>query len=273
MMHRTSALIGMMAVGSVCAILLVHAGVQQDSDATNPSSSHRVCVDVDARIASPGPGPYGKIRPPAEILLDVANAGPTGGPVTLTVSAVTSVPLESATVTLHVPPIAGEPARTETLWSCAPSGPVAEQIEYSVPAAPDGEYRFLAVLEFKPEGTDRMIGISQALCLDVRPDRVLSSNVSFRQIERVELLMELERRVVRQLQPGISIAGADAVTDELERLEAARPGLVGQVIEHIKAHDPDVARRIRELNEVSSEPPDNEARGVMPAVRSAHEEG
>jgi len=82
----------------------------------------------------------------------------------------------------------------------------------------------------------------------VRADKILSSNVSFRQIERLELYRELEDRVLRSLNPGLATAGPETMAHYRELMETASPGLIKSKIAELRATDPSVARRIMELN-------------------------
>jgi hypothetical protein len=145
--------------------------------------------------------------------------------------------------------------RVETLWAGTPADFVTQSDVYKVNALPVGQYCFTAAFEFTPSGEDaEMIGTSQSLYLDVRPAGILSSNVSFEQIQRLELRGELERRILASLKPGLAVASEEATAAELARLEAADPGFFDRKIAELKAADPDVARRILQLSERQAMP-------------------
>jgi hypothetical protein len=194
---------------------------------------------------------------PVELSLGLAEPVEAGAPVTLAVSVSSWVPISSGVLTLRVPEITGEPNRTEVLWAGTAAEGVAEAIQYPAGILPPGRHEFAAILELTPAGDNAQeITLSQCLYLDVRPTAILSSNVSFEQIQRVELRQELERRIALSLTPELAVASEDAVARELTRLEAADPGIVDRRIEELKATDPEVARRILELNERQVAPGD-----------------
>ena len=158
---------------------------------------------------------------------------------------------------MKVPQIGEIPAETQVLWSAAPSDFVAETAEYTVDALPAGEYRFAAIFEFTP---DRVYAgklfTSKALYLDVRPEKILSSNVSFDQIKRVELWEELEQRVQMDLKAGPSAVSFKSVSRDIQAAEPIDPEIIASRIAELKASDPEVARRITELNRVKAAPAD-----------------
>ncbi len=123
-----------------------------------------------------------------------------------------------------------------------------------MPPLPVGRYHFVAILEFTPDrdNAEKLV-LSESLYIDVRGDKILSSNVSFRQIERLELYRELEHRVMRSLSPGSTTANAKMTARYRELIEAANPGLIESEIARLKATDPDVARRIMELNSTKAQ--------------------
>jgi hypothetical protein len=213
------------------------------------------------------PTPYGKIAPPADIALTPADGG--AGELHLVVAASSRVAAESGAVTLEVPEIAGEPARTQVLWAGTPGTPIDETLEYSVGMLPTGRYRFNTILEFMPkDGGAEQIAVSDSLYLEVTPTEVLASNVSFEHIARMELRRELERRVMAMTTPGIGVAGVATESDHGNRLEGNDADDMDRAIARLKASDPDVARRVRELNERVVAPetvPDEGKKSQMPA--------
>jgi hypothetical protein len=209
---------------------------------------------VDPPVAGPSSHPYGKIRLPAEVSIGLAQTDGAAGLLTITVSMSSLVAIDSGVLTLRIPEIAGEPNRTEVLSAGAPGDFVTQTATYHLRALPVGRYCFAAVFEFLPAGDDvREVALSDSLYVDVRPDAILSSNVSFDQIKRLELRRELERRILKSLKPGIAVASEEDTTREMARLEAGDPGFVARKMAEIRATDPDVARRILELNECQSD--------------------
>ena len=200
------------------------------------------------------PSPYGKLRLPAEIYVDLIRPVQAGDPVSIIVSATSDIAASSGVITLKLPEIGTEPGRTEILWAGAPSDLIAEVKEYVIPVLPVGKYHFVGILEFTPdsENADKL-GVSDSLYLDVRADKILSSNVSFRQIKRWELYKELEQRALASFYPGLASANPEKMARYRELLLATNPGLIKTKIAELRATDPDVARRIMELNSTQTE--------------------
>jgi hypothetical protein len=247
MMRREYAFLLVLAVCTVLTLGLVYVAAQ-------PAGNRPEVTRGIARENRP-PEHRRAVASPLELSLGLAEPAEAGAPVTLVISMSSWVPINSGMLTLRVPEIAGEPNRTEVLWAGAAAEGVAETIQYPVGILPPGQYEFAAILELTPAADNaREITLSQCLYLDVRPTVILSSNVSFEQIQRVELRQELERRIALSLQPELAIASEDAVSRALARLKAADPGLLDRRIEELKATDPDVARRILALNEQQAEP-------------------
>ncbi|UCF14503.1 MAG: hypothetical protein JSW59_13900 [Phycisphaerales bacterium] len=197
---------------------------------------------------------YGKLRLPAEIFVDLLRPERAGDPAAILISASSQVPASSGVITLRLPDIGQEPGRIEILWAGAPSDLIVEQKQYVLPALPVGKYHFVGILEFTPDREDAdKLGVSDSLYLDVRADKILSSNVSFRQIERWELYRELEQRVLASLYPGLETADAETMSRYRDLIEATSPGLIESKIAELRATDPEVARRIAEVNSTKIE--------------------
>jgi len=250
MMNRMSVLVLGATVAGVSVLALVGFGDGEGhticpSASCNPSSRSGTVLPANRPNH-----PYGKIELPAELSVSLGQAGGDGDPLTVVVVASSLVPVESGIVTLMVPGIGAEPNRTEMLWTGTPADFVSETAVYEVDALPVGQYCFTAAFELTPSGGDAdTIATSQSLYVDVRESGILSSNVSFEQIQRLELRRELERRILAELKPRLAVASEEAVATELARLEDADPGFLDRRIAELKAADPNVARRILELNE------------------------
>lgn len=255
MISRKSVFLLLVTAAGVSALLLCYAGVKRYRVIPAQPLDDLSYRSQDKLQQRKTPKPHGKITVPAEISIDLASASNPGGPVTIIVSASSQIPVGSGIITLKIPPVGEIPAGAELLWSGAPSDFVAETVEYTVDVLPMGKYHFAAIFEFTPdrENTGKLFA-SKSLYLDVRPTKILSSNVSFDQIKRVELWKELEQRVLMDLKQGSTSVGLKTVARDIKAAEALDPGIIASRIAELKASDPDVARRIMELNRVKAAP-------------------
>lgn len=248
-------------------MVLVHGGDQPRPAIRRQPSYDQIHVDHGIPRKTQFRESYGKIRLPADLAIHLAKVD-NGGSVVIMVSAVSLIPVSSGVITLKVPQIGTEPEGTEVLWSGTPSGFVAEAAEYMVDGLPVGKYRFVAIFEFTRNGKNaRKLALSKSLYLDVRPTTVLSSNVSFNHIKRVELWRQLEERVVATLRPGLATAGPRKMAAEISLIKARDPGLIARKIAELRATDSEVTRRIMELNLVEAET--TEGTGTVEKSRKA----
>jgi hypothetical protein len=237
-----------LSVTAVCisAMLLLGVGARQFAAVNKQSPSGQVLPDQDASNRSHKPRRFGKIMVPAEVSVDLADSSRPGGPVMIVVSASSQIPVSSGTITLKIPQIGEITAEKVVLWSGAPSDFVAETAEFVVDVLPEGEYHFAAIFEFTPDSENAgELFTSRALYLDVRPDKILSSNVSFDQIKRIELWNELEQRVRTELRTNTRYISPQ-VAEPLDK------DIIARRIAQLRASDPDIARRIMELNRVKT---------------------
>lgn len=258
MISRKSSILLSVTAAFLSAMLLACFGARRFAAVSRQSSRKQVQAGQSARIGHHKPERFGKIRVPADVSLDLASSSKPGGPVTILVSVSSQIPVGSGTLTLKVPRIGEAPAETQVLWSGMPSDFVAETAEFVVDVLPEGEYHFGAIFEFTPDSeTAGELFASKSLYLDVRPDKILSSNVSFEQIKRIELWNELEQRVRTELRSSTRSISPQAAKPLDKDIIASR-------IAQLRASDPDVARRIMELNRVKaaqSEEPESVEQG------------
>lgn len=254
-------------IASISVMALVHGGDERRPSIRQQPSYDQIRVDHGIPRENQYRESYGKIRLPADLSIHLAKAE-NGGPIAIIVSAASLIPVSSGVITLRVPQIGTDPDSTEVLWSGTPSGFVAEAAEYTVDGLPVGKYRFVAIFEFtRNRKNARKLALSKSLYLDVRPTTILSSNVSFNHIKRVELWRELEERVVASLRPGLATAGPRKMASEITLIKARDPGLIARKIAELRATDPEVARRIMELNQVEAET--TEGTGTVEKSRKA----
>lgn len=203
---------------------------------------------------------YGKITPPADISIDLIQTQGTQSPLAIIISASSKVPVSSGLIKIKIPLIDTEPNRTEALWFSDTSGFVNKTLSYNVSALPIGKYCFTAVFEFSQQAADtEVLAVSNSLYLDVRSTKILSSNVSFKDIERIELRDELAERAFLELQPDLRGAARKMLSNEIMLMEARDPGIIKRRIDQFKLSDPDIARRIMELNQVEADTFDESA--------------
>ncbi len=242
------------AVG-VSSILLFYAGVKRCRAIPAQPSGDLSSQGQDKLQRNVAPKRHSKITVPADVSIDLASPSNPGGPVTILVSASSQIPIGSGKLTLKVPPIGEVPAGMEVLWSGAPSDFVAETAEFVVDVLPEGEYHFAAIFEFTPDSQNAgELFTSRALYLDIRPDKILSSNVSFDQIRRVELWDELEHRVLMDLRADSTTRRLKTVARDIKAAEPLDRDIIANRIAELRASDPEVARRIMELNRVRTAP-------------------
>ena len=255
MVSRKFVFLLLVSVLCISAMLLCYAGEKQQRAATIQPLDDRVYRSQDMMQQKKVPRRHSKITVPAEVSLDLADSSKPGGPVTILVSASSLIPVGLGTVTLKVPPVGEIPAETQMLWSGTPSDFVAESAEYVVDALPTGKYHFAAIFEFTPDRENAgKLFASKALYLDVRPEKILSSNVSFDQIKRVELWEELEQRVMMELKADSTNVRLKTVSRDIKAAEPIDSDVIAKRIAELKASDPDVARRIMELNRIKAAP-------------------
>lgn len=276
MTTRKSAFVLLVAVGGISAIIFGCGRGRRHGAVGNQPSGDLSGPSREVTMRRRRTHPYGKLKVPAGLFADLVQPERSGGPVSIIVSASTDIVAGSGVMALRVPSIGVESGRTELLWSGAPSDFIAEAKEYVVGPLPAGRYHFAAIFEFTPdrENAEELV-VSESLYLDVRADKILSSNVSFRQLDRVELYRELEQRVLKSLNPGLAAADSDALVRYRELMEATNPGLIRSMITELKTSDPDVARRIMELNstkaatEPDSDPADRSEMGQRVCEQAA----
>ena len=239
MVSRKFVFLLLLAGVSVSAMLLCYAGTKQHRATSIQPPDEQNQQSQDTMQQRKVPKRYSKPTVPAEVSMELEDSSNPGGPVTIFVSASSQIPVGSGTITLKVPPVGEIPAETLVLWSGAPSDFVAETVEYVIDVLPVGEYRFGAIFEFTPDSENAgTLYASKTLYLDVRPDKILSSNISFDQIKRIQLWNELEEQVRTDLR----------TTSRSISLQAAKPldkDFIASRIAELRESDPDVARRTR----------------------------
>ncbi|MBN2183244.1 MAG: hypothetical protein JW715_15140 [Sedimentisphaerales bacterium] len=229
---------------------LVYLNGQQDHkiEPVERGRGGELCRNVTGRKQMPRN--YGKIKVPAELSFELISGENPKNPVTMLISALSLVPVESGKITLKIPQIGEETSERMELWSGKPADFVSESMDYVMDALPVGNYRFVVIFEFLPLGKIETLGFSKSLYLDVRQEKILSSNVSFRQIKRIELMEELKQSALLSLRPELQSTDVQAQAREIAAIESFDPGMLKRKIEELKNTDPEVAKKIRELNRI-----------------------
>lgn len=248
MAKRTSILLFLAAIVGISAIVLVHGSGQGDSMTNKEKANNQATTNQEISEEDQS---YGKIKLPAEISIELVETEDIGDTMSIIVSAQSMIALGSGTVTLKVPDTGAEEARTEELWSGTPSDLVDETIEYVRDALPEGRYYFTATFEFTPnEENSEKLAVSKSLYLDVRPGKILSSNISFAELMRVEFRRKLEKRILLSMKPELENSDLKLMTAEIANLKAQNPSLMDRKIAELAAADPELARMMMELNRV-----------------------
>jgi hypothetical protein len=246
-------------LGVAVACLCVMAFMFSDDLYDHVSGSQPDPVSIqsrqDTQRPTPSPMRYGKFELPVHLSMDLVQAEHPGRPVTIMTEVLSDIAIRSGALTLKIPPIDGDPERTDPLWSTVNSGFVAETAEYTLGLLPLGRFQVIALFEFTldREGAKKRV-VSQSLYLDVRPDTILSSNVSFRHIDRLALRQDLDDRVLKSLNCESKTANRRRMPHELTLLDATDPTLMPRKIAELRTTEPDVARRMMALNRTHSEP-------------------
>ena len=231
------------AVVTICAALQLSHGVQGDS------VLEQAKLVRDAHLKEKLSRSYGKFEIPAEVYIGLAQSENLRKPVEIIISASTMISANLARIIMIKPKTGSEPEQKETLWADTPDGLVDKTFVYNAGILPTGKHQFNVVLEFLT-GSDnsKFLLAAGSLFLDVRPDGILSSNVSFDQIERLELHKELEKRVLVSMKPQLMSADAKRLSLEKTAMENKDPGIIDRKIQELIVSDPDIARRVEEIN-------------------------
>ena len=247
--------LSILGVACLCVMAFIFSDDLYDHVSGSQPDPVSIQSRQDTQRPTPSPMRYGKFELPVHISMDLAQAQSTGRPVTIMTEVVSDIAIRSGSLTLKIPQIDSDPERTDLLWSAVNSGFVAETAEYTLGLLPLGRYQVIAFFEFTldREGAKKRV-VSRTLYLDVRPDTILSSNVSFRHIERLALRQDLDDRVLMSLHRELKTANRRRMPLELTLFDATDPTLMPRKIAELRTTEPDVARRMMALNRTHSEP-------------------
>ncbi|MCK4761702.1 MAG: hypothetical protein KAW12_05835 [Candidatus Aminicenantes bacterium] len=165
---------------------------------------------------------FGKIKLPARININVEGVALPKKPIKIRIIASCKIPFKNGIIELYIPEISGKSAGKVVLWEGNADAVMEKQFSYSLGVVPEGKHKVITSFKFTPQRTGaREVGVAKYLYLDSRSAEILSSNVSFGHIKRSELKQEMEKR-----------------------------GLLGLSMEEIKKKNPEIARRILDVNRV-----------------------
>jgi hypothetical protein len=134
-----------------------------------------------------------KVKLPAEIVLELIKPVKLNQALTLIITAESRIPFNTGNIYLIVPPIGSEQSKEVLIWTDSSDTPTIKKIEYNIQNLPIGKYQFRATFDFYPkDGASQIMRVGSKLFIDVRSDAILSSNISFNNIKRLELKRELE---------------------------------------------------------------------------------
>jgi hypothetical protein len=251
MAKRTPILLLIAVIVGISAIVLVYGSGQGESMTSKEEKNNQVTANQETSVESRS---YGKVNLPAELSIELVETNDVGDTMSIIVSAQSKIAVASGAVTLKVPDTGTEGAMTEELWSGTPSDLVDETIEYVRDALPEGKYHFRATFEFTPNGLNsENLAVSRSLYLDIRPDKILSSNISFAELKRVEFRKKLEKHILMSIKPELRNSGPKLLSVEVANLKAQDPDLMDRKIAELVASDPEVARMMMELNRVGED--------------------
>jgi hypothetical protein len=251
--RTTFIFLGIIAVVSSITLICLYYNGSSQNIARSPDNQIPLIKDTLMPIPKPQPSLYGKITPPADIIIDLIQVNKPEKPLAIVVSATSLVPVSASLITLGIPQIGNEPNRTEVLRLSNRLELVNQTTTYPLGTLPVGKYRFTAIFEFAvgAENSEEL-AVSKALYVDVRPTEIRTSDVSFNQIERIELWDELVGRAIMSLRPELMGATRKTLSAEITLMEARDPGVIERKMAQLRTTDPDIARRIMELNQVEA---------------------
>lgn len=151
MTTRKSAFLLLVMFGGISTIIFGSCGDKGNTAVGNRPAAEQSSSPREVTIKRQSPRPYGKLKVPAGLFVDLVEPERSSDPVSIIVSASTDVSASSGAITLRIPTIGAEEGRTELLWSGAPSDFIAEAKEYLVGPLPVGKYHFVAILGFTPD--------------------------------------------------------------------------------------------------------------------------
>ena len=160
-----------------------------------------------------------KVKLPADLKISLppANRGDIN---TIIVEAKSYIPFKTGNISLDLSSNLENYKQTNILWEGSSDSTLNLTLNYQVALLDTGKYHFRAWFEFISL-QEETIKISQNLYVNVREADILSSNISFLHIKRIELKKKIEKM-----------------------------GFSNMSIDQIQIYDPDLADEVRNLNKL-----------------------
>lgn len=199
---------------------------------------------------------FGKIKLPAKLTIELVWPKKNNESFKILVSAKSQIPITDGIVSLKIPQIGNEPNKVETLWYGDPNDFADLNLQYIISNdLPVGRYLFVAIFEFTSGGKrSKKMAISRSLYIDVTTKKIFSSNVSFKQLDRLKLKKELEDRVLGEFIEEDPNTLSPALRGlRIAEIRAHDPNIIEERIAAIIASDPNIIRRINDINRMKSE--------------------
>ncbi|HLP58064.1 MAG TPA: hypothetical protein VK186_04505 [Candidatus Deferrimicrobium sp.] len=170
------------------------------------------------------PNLEGKVLIPVEIKIRIQENPVPDMPFNIIIDVESRMPFKNGHIYLILPGMGNLQSQTIELWSGDSDNNMKKHLSYLLPALTPGEYEVRASFKFdSTQGGEQEMGVMEALYIDVRVDKILTSNISFTHIKQLELKEELGSK-----------------------------GLKGLSFGQIKEKNPEMAERIARLNKIET---------------------
>ncbi len=254
-MHKPKSSYLLASIFITIVFAVVYITLQSSQKSQRDSVIEQAKLTRDSHMKERLSRPYGKIEIPAEVYVDLIEPENPRKPVEIVISTATLSPVRFARIVLIKPQTGSEPEYKVTLWESLINEVVDKTMVYDAGKLSVGKHQFNVMMEFLTDSENSKILLAaDSLFLDIRQTEILSSNVSFGQIERLELRKELERRVLVAMKPQLKNASSKILAQESMALEEIEPGIIDRKIQELIDSDPDIAQMVEEINEAIEEP-------------------
>lgn len=130
---------------------------------------------------------------PATVFMHLAQPPEVGAPLDLAIEVGLHVAIDSIELALTTPPAGGVDAENITLWSGRFDSNFPNSFNYTIPVLHPGKYAYSTALRAKAADGNN-IEANGNLFVEVRPNIILTSPVSFERIRKLELVKEIKEK-------------------------------------------------------------------------------